>query len=258
MEILKPNIFYILFSLSICFFSAEGFSQEEQPLHTTKTVVDTTLTLDTSTIKPREFSNLNETYSGDDFSYERTEESTGWWTRFKQWLSDLWKSLFNIDSNGKAAKLTDIMLDIAAVIIVLLVIYFIYKAIINKEGKWVFGKSAKKPIIPTSSIENNIYETDFETLIATAEEENNYRLAIRYYYLWLLKQLSFKHIITYDAEKTNSDYQLEINNAQHAEKFAYTSYLYNYIWYGEFNVDEHQFLKAKKAFVQFLNMVKNG
>ena len=257
MAILKHKILYILYICCSLFFSTEGFSQEDYSFEL-ETVVDTTLTLDKSSIKPREFSNLKERYSGDDFIYERTEASSGWWSRFKQWLSDLWKSLFDIDSNGKAAKLTDIILNIAAVIIVLLVIYFIYKAIINKEGKWVFGKSPDRQVIPITSIENNIHETDFETLINSAEAENNYRLAIRYYYLWLLKQLSFKNIITYDAEKTNSDYQLEINNPQNAEKFAYTSYLYNYIWYGEFNVDEHQFLKAKKAFVQFLNSVKNG
>jgi hypothetical protein len=131
-------------------------------------------------------------------------------------------------------------------------VFFIVKAIINKEGTWIFGKSSDKRIIPVTDIENNIYDTDFKALIADAEKENNHRLAIRYYYLWLLKTLSEEEIIDYDVEKTNSDYYLEIENKETKEDFSYTSYLYNYIWYGEFDIDDAQFEKAKKAFTQFL------
>ena len=133
--------------------------------------------------------------------------------------------------------------------------FFIVKAIINKEGKWVFGKSSDKSIIPVTDIENNIYEADFKSLIASAEGENNYRLAIRYYYLWLLKNLSQSEIIEYDVEKTNSDYYYEINSDELKKEFSYTSYLYNYIWYGEFDIDQNQFLKAKTAFNKFLDSV---
>ena len=41
-------------------------------------------------------------------------------------------------------------------------------------------------------------------------------------------------------------------NKDTKEEFSYTSYLYNYIWYGEFDIDDAQFEKAKKAFTQFL------
>ena len=126
------------------------------------------------------------------------------------------------------------------------------KAIINKEGHWIFGKSSDKSIIPITDIENNIFETNFITLIKNAENNNNHRLAIRYYYLWLLKTLSEAEIIEYDVEKTNSDYYLEIENKDTKEEFSYTSYLYYYIWYGEFDIDNAQYEKAKKAFTQFI------
>ncbi|PSG86431.1 DUF4129 domain-containing protein [Aurantibacter aestuarii] len=254
---MKTNLIYFLIVINLCFFSAEGLSQETS-VPSNEISIDTTLTQDSSNVEPRRFNNLKERYTEDAFNYERTKETSGWWTRFKQWLSDLWQSLFNIDSKGEAAQLTDVMLNIASVIIILLVVYFIYRAIINKEGKWVFGKSSNKTIIPVDAVETNIHETNFETLISSAESELQYRLAIRYYYLWLLKELTRKGLIEYDAEKTNSDYQLELTNHTQAEKFAYTSYLYNYIWYGEFTVDEIQFSKAKKAFIHFLNSIKNG
>ena len=212
--------------------------------------------IDTEPIEKRNFDDIKEKYSGDDFIYERTVKNSGWWSRFKQWLSDFFKDLFDINSDAKASNITDVLLKIFYVVIFILVVFFIVKAIINKEGKWVFGKSSDKGIIPVTDIESNIYEADFKTLISSAEKDNNYRLAIRYYYLWLLRSLSQAEIIEYDVEKTNSDYYYEITSDTLKKEFSYTSYLYNYIWYGEFDIDEHQFSKAKTAFTQFLNSVQ--
>jgi len=212
--------------------------------------------IDTEYHEKRDFENLKDKYNDDEFVYERSVENSGWWSRFKQWLSDVFKDLFDINSDAKASDITNIVLKVFYVVIFLLVVYFIVKAIINKEGNWVFGKSSDKSIIPVTDIESNIYKTDFKALISAAESEQNYRLAIRYYYLWLLKTLSEAEVIDYDVEKTNSDYHLEIQNKDTQKEFSYTSYLYNYIWYGEFDIDEPQFDKAKNAFTQFLNSVK--
>jgi hypothetical protein len=214
------------------------------------------LKIDTEPIEARRFENLQRKYDDDDFVYERNVENSGWWTRFKQWLSDFFKDLFNINSNTEASKVTDISIKIAGVIIFLLVIFFIFKAVINKEGSWIFGKSSDKSIIPVMDIETNLQATNFEQLIANAEKEGHYRLAIRYYYLWLLKSLTNAEIIAYDVEKTNSDYFNEISNKDTKDRFSYTSYLYNYIWYGEFDVTDAQFQKAKDAFLTFLKSIK--
>jgi hypothetical protein len=223
---------------------------------TTSQTVQDSIYIDTESRDKRKYDNLKEKYSSDEFVYERSIENSGWWSRFKQWLSDLFKDLFNLNSDAKASDFTDIVLKIFYIVIFLLVVFFIVKAIVNKEGKWVFGKSSDKSIITVADIENNIYETDFKSLVTTAENDNNYRLAIRYYYLWLLKTLSNAEIIEYDVEKTNSDYYFEIKKEDTKEEFSYTSYLYNYIWYGEFDIDATQFNKAKTAFTQFLKSIK--
>lgn len=214
------------------------------------------LDVDTSDISPRKFDNLKEKYSNDDFIYERTIEKSGWWSRFKQWISDKFQSLFNIKNQGQASKATDLALKIGGVLLFIIVIYFIFRAVMSKEGAWIFGKSSDKNIIPVTDIDTNIHSTDFKSIIKEAEENSNYRLAIRYYYLLLLKKLSAEEIIHYDVEKTNNDYRNEIEQPILKKEFAYTSYLYNYIWYGEFDVNEEQFSKAKNAFVKFLKSIK--
>lgn len=211
---------------------------------------------DVETMELREYPNLKDKYRGEEFIYERSVETSGWWTRFKAWLSDFLKDLFNLGSNAQASKIANTALTIFYVAIFLLVLFFIVKAIINKEGSWVFGKSSEKNIVPIGDIENNIHSSDFKKLIADAEQGGDFRLAIRFYYLWLLKSLSAAEIINYDVEKTNSDYYYEISNLDLRKQYSYTSYLYNYIWYGEFEIDQDQFDKAKNAFAQFLKSIK--
>ncbi len=207
---------------------------------------------DDASIERRQFHNIHEKYNGTDFEYERNVENLGWWTRFKQWLYETIKDLFRFDTMDEASRVTDVALKIGGALIFLFVIYFIFKAIMNEEGSWVFGKSSDKNIIPVADAENNLQTTDFKQLIAQAEKNDDYRLAIRYYYLWLLKALADAGIIEYDAEKTNSDYYREIVQKDLKDGFSYTSYLYNYIWYGEFQVDRPQFEKAKSAFEHYL------
>ncbi|MCK7591584.1 DUF4129 domain-containing protein [Subsaxibacter sp. CAU 1640] len=247
-----------IYCLIICLgVSVNGFavSTVSTEMAQQQTLIDSIPSDDTS-IEPREYDNLKDKYKGDEFVYERNVENAGWWTRFKQWLNDLFRDLFNLNSAGQASRATDIALKIGGVIIFLLVIYFIFKAVMNDEGKWIFGKSSDKSIIPVTDVETNIHSTDFKKLTANAEKDGNYRLAIRYYYLWLLKGLTNAEIIEYDVEKTNSDYYNEIVSKQIKDEFSYTSYLYNYIWYGEFDVNEQQFDKAKTAFTKFLKSIK--
>ncbi|MEZ4802381.1 MAG: DUF4129 domain-containing protein [Gelidibacter sp.] len=247
-------IYSVLFFIGFTFHSFADSPMLQETIQK-QTLIDS-IPLDDSIVEHRQFETIKEKYQGDEFVYERTVESSGWWTRFKQWLNDLFRDLFNLNNAGQASRATDIFLKIGGVIIFLLVIYFIFKAVMNDEGKWVFGKSSDKSIIPITDIENNLQATDFRQLIAEAEQNGNYRLAIRYYYLWLLKGLTNAEIIRYDVEKTNSDYFNEITSKQMKDEFSYTSYLYNYIWYGEFDVNQQQFDKAKSAFTKFLNSIK--
>ena len=242
--------------MSLTFFAPTVFA-ETQNTPVVVLVENDSLRTDSTVVEKRHFGNLKDIYTSEEFIYERSIESSGWWTRFKQWLSDFLRDFFKLKSSSESSNYTDFMLQIGGVTIFLLVIFFIFKAVMNKEGAWVFGKSSDKSIIPVTDIEANIHATDFKKLIASAEGEQNYRLAIRYYYLWLLKALAEAEIIEYDVEKTNSDYQNEMVSNEVKKQFSYTSYLYNYIWYGEFDVNETEFTKAKDAFIQFLKTIKD-
>ncbi|MGL2967000.1 DUF4129 domain-containing protein [Flavobacterium sp. XGLA_31] len=206
--------------------------------------------------KPKLPPHFKEKYQSDDFKYEvKLGDQKSIWERFKEWLAHWFREYFGFNDN-KSKDYVDIALKIIAVLIVVYVIYLIVKIILNKEGEWVFGKSTTKKIIHDDDIEKNLIHVDFEKLIKETLKSGDSRLVIRYYYLWTLKQLSERSLIEWHADKTNSDYLYEIQSADLKTDFQYLSYLYNYIWYGEFEINEQMFLQAQKAFENTLKSIR--
>ena len=64
--------------------------------------------------------------------------------------------------------------------------------------------------------------------------------------------LSKKELIDYHKDKTNSEYLYEIENNTMRTQFSYLSYVYSYVWYGEFPVDETNFKVAENKYQSFL------
>ena len=202
--------------------------------------------------------NFKKKYSDPSFIYEFKTPEKNAWDRFKEWLANFFKNIFKFTDSKSAVNFVDILLRVIAILIVLSVIYMIVKAIMNKEGQWIFGRNSDRKIINYDEIEKNLHKVDFEKLIQKSLESGENRLTIRYYYLWLLKKMSEKQIIDWDVEKTNSDYLYEIKDEAQKENFAYLSYLYNNIWYGEFELDEATFAKARNAFEKSIKKINNG
>ena len=136
------------------------------------------------------------------------------------------------------------------------IIYLAY-VLFNEGGSGLFSTKQNKKLENHAEITaENIESSDIDSLISSAEQDNNYRLAIRYYYLLVLKTLSLKNHIKIEDDKTNAEYLNEIRSKPFSHNFEYTSYLYNYIWYGEFPLNTDQYLMAKGNFITLLNEVK--
>ncbi|MDO6760341.1 hypothetical protein Q4566_09045 [Tamlana sp. 2_MG-2023] len=141
--------------------------------------------------------------------------------------------------------------------IALAVIFLVYM-IFKEGGTRLFTSKRNKSINTNEDITaENIENADIKSLINHAEKDANYRLAIRYYYLLVLKTLSINNLIKFEDDKTNSEYLSELHNTAFGKDFGYISYLYNYIWYGEFPVDIETYDKAKSNFETFLKQVKS-
>ena len=71
----------------------------------------------------------------------------------------------------------------------------------------------------------------------------------------LLKKLSEIKTITYDKDKTNTEYLFEIENKKIRDQFSEVLYLYNYVWYGEFPIDIHGFKTVEKKYKAIFNSI---
>ena len=214
------------------------------------------ISIDSAQIESRTFDKkFKSRYTDDDFIYEYKSKEKNAWDRFLEWLAGIFKRLFSFSSNEASMKFVAGLLKTIAVLVIILAIYLIVKNILNKEGNWIFGRNSDKKIIHYDDVEKNIQNIDFEKLIQTTLKNGEKRLTIRYYYLWLLKKLAAREIIVLDIEKTNSDYMYEIKNSKLKDDFAYSSYLYNYIWYGEFDLDDDTFEKTKTTFDKIIKSI---
>lgn len=200
-------------------------------------------------------SSFQKRYKESEFDYEPQQTHYSKWQQFKDWLLNKIQSLFNLTDQQKAADWTEKLINFLAILLVTVVVYFIAKAILNHQGSWILSRSNSSKGLNYSHDEEQIHHLNFEELINKEIKAKNYRLAIRYYYLKTLKRLSDKAMIQWDINKTNTDYQYEIKSPELREKFVEICYLYDYIWYGEFSIDEQMFLQAEIRFKKLLESV---
>jgi len=108
--------------------------------------------------------------------------------------------------------------------------------------------------------EELVQSGDLSSLIAAAIKDRDYRLAVRYYYLKLLKLLHSKQLINYEFQKTDAEYLAELKNENFRLPLQQVMRIYDYIWYGNFPVSEEEFSIAQENFRSLetsLNRVAN-
>ncbi|OQD42628.1 hypothetical protein BUL40_08855 [Croceivirga radicis] len=193
---------------------------------------------------------LQEKYTGDEFDYTiTTGESQNLLTRFLAFFFNWLADTFGFTISPEAFKILEIIIYI---LLGGLVLYLIIKFAVNEKVSTLLTKRAK-PLTDLGISEQHIETIDFDALLADALKNKDYRLAVRYQFLLLLKHLSNKDLIDWHFEKTNADYTREIKEPRLKNSFMELAYLYDYVWYGEQAISEPAYLTAANKF----NTVKN-
>ncbi len=239
----KFSLYIFLF---LCLISSTSFAYVSDSLS-----VDSTTNLDVCYLSD----DIKDNYSGDDFSYDDSDKGPSWSERFSMWLMRLLARIFNFEATQRGLEITSVIIKILYFLALAALIFFIVRAIMKKEGYWIFSKKQPNAEILSGDIETKLLETDFDALIKKAINDQNFNLATRYYYLKTLKVLSEKGIIEWDPDKTNSDYMYEIKDKELQNQFRYISYIYNYCWYGEFTLEPSAWQQAESGFITFLKSV---
>jgi hypothetical protein len=132
------------------------------------------------------------------------------------------------------------------------VLFILYKLFLT-EGAFRRSTMASSPGTPEAEEEVITSESDLESLIRQALQAGNYRLAVRYKYLQTLYKLAAKKMVELAVDKTNYQYVREISNYNYQNEFAALTLNYEYVWYGEFEIEENIYRRIETGFSQFNN-----
>ncbi len=180
------------------------------------------------------------------------------WNWIKRILTEitlkLLEYLFGIKTAG---KIFVFIIKTLPYVAILLFTYLIFKYLLGVDLVKIRNKQqAKFPGVEISDEEKILKEENIETLIKQAVSQKNYRLATRYYYLLVLKYLIDKNLLEWKPEKTNRDYVLEMKKYNFSSLFKNLTFIYDYVWYGNFAPDEDEFKRIENEFIYFKTQTK--
>jgi len=185
------------------------------------------------------------------FDYEnKLENKEDWIAKITSWINEQFRSLRYSDTYSIALDIFYYILIFFAIIII------VWGLLKGDKGFLFFGKSVKNKINLIEQKED-INQINFDQLISRAIENKNYKLAIRYLFLKSLKLLSDNDIIEYKKEKTNYQYLAEIKDMQLARTFRETAHRFDWIWYGDFPIDEELMDNSQLEFNKLFRLIKS-
>ncbi|NHF61311.1 DUF4129 domain-containing protein [Flavobacteriaceae bacterium TP-CH-4] len=183
------------------------------------------------------------------FDYEVVKTERTWWDDFKEWLGNVLLRFFEwVFGAEKAVGFLANFIRIIPYILLGVLIFILIKFFLKANANAMELAKKDESLVVLSEEEHLIKNEDIQVLIQKALTAKDYRLAIRYYYLFILQKMSAKNLIEWQLQKTNDDYLEELQSKELKGPFRTITRLYDYIWYGSFSLDEAKYQRAERAF----------
>lgn len=153
------------------------------------------------------------------------------WEQFVKWLGEVTNSFFTGASNTPWGK---VFTYAGGLFLMIVIVMLLLKV---DAFRIITGNADQAPLTSQGLVED-IHHMDFDALIASALQQQAYRLAVRLTFLQALKKLSDHHQVEWKPGKTNKDYVNELNDDKLRAGFNELSFYFEYAWYGEFAITE--------------------
>lgn len=160
--------------------------------------------------------------------------------RFLRWITD-W--LYNPAHRNTRDGLTVALVIGVAVFVALKLLGM------DKGGLW--RRTAAQSDLAYSLEADNIHAIDFDEAIAVARSRDQFRLAVRLYYLKTLKTLTDQALIDWQPNKTNRAYVDELKIPTLRPDFERVTAQFESVWYGDFPLESTQFEALRRGFEAF-------
>jgi Domain of unknown function (DUF4129) len=85
-----------------------------------------------------------------------------------------------------------------------------------------------------------------------AAGRGDFRMAVRYHYLYILQLMGEKGLVMLQPQKSDAQYQAELRGKPAASDFSLITLQYEYVWYGEFSLSEAQYQSIAGGYRKFI------
>ncbi|RSK47736.1 DUF4129 domain-containing protein [Hymenobacter rigui] len=189
---------------------------------------------------------LRELRSQRDFRYVEVKSEQGdlsaFFAPFWRWLADI----LDTPAGNFTWKYGFYAVLVAALVFAVL-------KIMQVDLTRAFGRAPRQAPLSFDTETEDLHALDLDKLLAQAETEHSYRLAVRLGYLQVLRQLSDKSLIRWQPDKTNHDYLYELPAGPLPEAFRELTRQFEYVWYGEqddLTADDYERVRATRQAFQ--------
>lgn len=105
-----------------------------------------------------------------------------------------------------------------------------------------------------------IPKTELELRLEEAKRNGDFRSCIRIYFTFILKENMRLNYIRWKKDYTNYDYVTQLRNHLDEAEFSRLVSIYDWVWYGEYQLTENEFLALEKdieAYYKRLAQIQN-
>lgn len=204
-----------------------------------------------------EQSNLDRFLSDRKYNYSQEPGSRSYWDRFRSWVNYQLGRFFNwLFGEEKAGTYLAIFFRILPYLFIAFIIFLIARFFLKVDKRQFANSPGNKNLVALSEEERIMQEEDIQALIAEALADKDYRLAIRYQFILCLKLLKEGEWIQWQPQKTNRDYVQELENPKLKSLLQQAVRAYDYIWYGEFALNEAGYQKILQDYQQLQKKIQ--
>lgn len=104
--------------------------------------------------------------------------------------------------------------------------------------------------------EENLSGANLEQLLERAIETGQFKVALRIYYLIILKELANKELLVLRKDATNHQYLRQLRKSDFYESFRLATYSFERFWYGDQNLQESEFKRLSVPMQAMINNLK--
>ena len=143
------------------------------------------------------------------------------------------------------------------VLIIGALVFFIVFTVLKNPGVELNTRMTSLSEDDIQSIEENLFDNDLEKYIHEAKLGGDYKLAIRFSFIYIIRLLDENEIIKWRKQKTNHEYLNELEGNPFKDSFSYCKLIFENLWYGSSSFSNSALIQTLDLYAGHINNLKS-